>query len=208
MAENKSARSVRNGARGHVRRQHPREPTSRGSELDTEPQLTGGSLAEQLDGLQQSNRLDTSVSPRDERPEPLREEGDLDLCSGRGRSTRGITRDYLSLSGSTRRTRKKNEVQPPYKPSTQRPGPTDGPSSGVVAGKRSRSLAENICGKPDEESSSELSTGDDVIDVCGGEEDRSDQESVFTQPVLQHKVGIIVDVRQNVYFLFPVSTIT
>ena len=54
----------------------------------TEPQRTGGPGAEQLDGLQ-SNRLDPSVSTRDERPEPLREGCGLDLCSARGGTTRG-----------------------------------------------------------------------------------------------------------------------
>ena len=63
---------------------------SLGAHCTTEPQRTGGPGAEQLDGLQ-SNRLDPSVSTRDERPEPLREGGSLDLCSARGSTTRGST---------------------------------------------------------------------------------------------------------------------
>ena len=93
--ENRCAKSVGGGARGsQVRRPLEREPSTFGSEPSTEPQRTGGPGAEQMDGLQ-SNILDSSVSPRDERPEPLREGGDIDLCSARGRTTRGVTRDYL-----------------------------------------------------------------------------------------------------------------
>ena len=204
MDENRGARSAGGGARGsQVRRPLEREPSPSGSEPDTEPQRTGGPGAEELDGLQ-SNRLNTSASPRDERPESLREGGDVDLGPARGRTTRGVTRrDYLSLSGSTRRTSKRNEVRPPYKLSTQTPGPTAGPSSGVVgARKRSRSLAENTRDKPDEESSSKLSIEEgDVIDVCGVFPRELDTESVPMETVRQHKVGIIVGVRQNVKFI-------
>ena len=61
-----------------------------GAHCTTEPQRTGGPSTEQLDRLQ-SNRLDPSVSPRDERPGPLREGGGLDLCSARKKTTRGST---------------------------------------------------------------------------------------------------------------------
>ena len=123
MEENRGARSAGGSARGsQVRRPLEREPSPSGSEPDTEPQRTGVPGAEELDGLQ-SNRLNTSASPRDERPESLREGGDVDLGPARGRTTRGVTRrDYLSLSGSTRRTRKRNEVRTPYKLFTQTPG--------------------------------------------------------------------------------------
>ena len=152
-------------ARGsQVRRPLEHEPSPSGSEPSTEPQRTGEPGAEQLDRLQ-SNRLNPSVSPRDERPEPLREGGDLD---GPGKNhTRRDTRLSV-ISGSTRRTRKRNEVRPPYKLSTQTTGPTAGPSSGVGARKRSRSLAENTRDKPDEENPSELSTDEGgAIDVEG-----------------------------------------
>ena len=59
-----------------------------GAHCPTEPQRTGGPGAEQLNGLQ-SNRLDSSVGPRDEQPELLREGGGLDLYSARERTTRG-----------------------------------------------------------------------------------------------------------------------
>ena len=211
MEKTRGARSAGGGARGsQVRRPLQREPSPSGSEPDTEPQRTGGPGAEELDGLQ-SNRMNTSASPRDERPESLREGGDVDLGPARGRTTRGVTRrDYLSLSGSTRRTRKRNEVRPPYKLSTQTPGPTAGPSSGVVgARKRSRSLDENTRDKPDQESSSELSIEEeelsidegDVIDVCGVSPRELDTESVPMETFRQHKVGIIVGMRQNVKFI-------
>ena len=59
-----------------------------GAHCITEPQRIVGLDAEQLGGLQ-SNRLDSSVGPRDEQPEPLREGGGLDLCLARRRTTRG-----------------------------------------------------------------------------------------------------------------------
>ena len=205
MEENRGAGSAGGGARGsQVRRPLERNPSPSGSEPDTEPQRMGGPGAEELDGLQSNRRLNTSASPRDERPESLREGGDVDLGPARGRTTRGVTRrDYLSLSGSTRRTRKRNEVRPPYKLSTQTPGPTAGPSSGNVgARKRSRSLTENTRDKPDEESCSELSIEEgDVIDVCGVSPRELDTESVPMETVRQHKVGIIAGVRQNVKFI-------
>ena len=59
-----------------------------GAHCTTEPQRTGGPGAEQLYGLQ-SNRLGSSVGPRDEKLELLREGGGLDLYSARERTTRG-----------------------------------------------------------------------------------------------------------------------